>query len=206
MGFPCYKFNLPKEKQIRISLGNNKLGKIPNISLPPIITCKKNAPCTKTCYASKAWRLYPNTRKSWTQNLTLFTEDHKNFFNQISYYLNVNNPKHFRWQCAGDIVNKTYFTGMIQIAKDYPKTKFLVFTKQYNIIRKRKIPSNLQIVLSVWPKIQITKINLPKAWFQDGTETRYSEKNTIKCPGHCEGCFNCWNLTKLNKDIVFIKH
>ena len=36
--------------KVTISQSNTKLGMIPTISLPPIITCRKNAPCAKDCY------------------------------------------------------------------------------------------------------------------------------------------------------------
>ena len=47
----------------KISEKNTKMGWIPSVSLPPIITCRPNAPCKKDCYALKAYRCYKRTKK-----------------------------------------------------------------------------------------------------------------------------------------------
>ena len=39
--------------QVSISKGNNKMGAIPSVSLPPITTCKHCESCAKDCYAAK---------------------------------------------------------------------------------------------------------------------------------------------------------
>jgi len=40
------------KKLVTIPDGNRKMGVVPSISLPPIVTCNKEAPCTKGgCYA-----------------------------------------------------------------------------------------------------------------------------------------------------------
>jgi len=56
---------------VKISNGNTKLGRIPNISLPPIKACGKDVPCKSDCYALKAYRQYPATRKAWMNAITM---------------------------------------------------------------------------------------------------------------------------------------
>ena len=68
----------------------------------------------------------------------------------------------------------------------------------------KNLPNNLTIVISVWPGLRIPNSKLPKAFMQDGTENRIN--NAIECPGNCENCGMCWNLSKLGKNVVFNKH
>ena len=66
--------NIQKENiKITITKGNKKLPKETlNFSLPPEKTCPyATSDCKKWCYAKKAYRQYPNVRKSWDENLIL---------------------------------------------------------------------------------------------------------------------------------------
>lgn len=46
--------------EIKISNGNIKMGKIPSVSLPSIVTCRQDCICSKKCYAHK--------NRAFTQN------------------------------------------------------------------------------------------------------------------------------------------
>ena len=41
------------ENKISISPGNQKMGFIPSVSLPPVVTCAHGCTCAKKCYAAK---------------------------------------------------------------------------------------------------------------------------------------------------------
>jgi len=195
-----------------ISKGNMKIGekKTWNINLAPTKTCQ-DKPCFKEgcCYAMKALRLYPQTRYAWNFNFEHYSENPKYFFSDIAKAIQSakNKPKWFRWHSAGEIPDQNYFLGIKRIARMFPKIKFLVFTKKYDLTF-RLIPSNLQVVISAWPGIEIPK-NLrkrfPIAWMVDGRETR-TPKNGFECPGYCPTCRACWSLSKTKKDVIFHKH
>lgn len=92
--------------EVKISVGNIKLGKIFNVNLPPIITCAYRVPCMKKCYAMKAYRAYPNARNAWNDNLNLYTLNKDEYFASIINQLKK--KKHFdrfRWHSSGDILD-----------------------------------------------------------------------------------------------------
>jgi hypothetical protein len=64
-----------ENKMVCISNGNRKMGQIPSVSLPPIVTCKNCATCAKKCYAAKLARIYPTVRDSYNRNLEILNED-----------------------------------------------------------------------------------------------------------------------------------
>lgn len=145
---------------MKISITNSKLGtKIPALNLPALKTCRADAPCRKGCYALKGNWLYANVKNSLENNLNDFLNDSSKFFNDIIDYLNngLTTHKYFRWFASGDIVNETFLNGMVEVAKKCKQTKFLCFTKKFEIVNNYlknggKIPNNLKIVFSAWTK------------------------------------------------------
>tara|TARA_Y100000310_G_C20332551_1_gene645970 strand:+ start:121 stop:693 length:573 start_codon:yes stop_codon:yes gene_type:complete len=188
--------------KIIISKGNRKVP-YPNISLTPVKACANHQECKTSCYARKAYRQYPNVRKAWDNNLNIAETNPVNYFSQVNEFLTQKKPDFFRWHVAGDILNKAYLQGMISLANRHSDTKFLAFTKRYDLTY-RSIPKNLSIVMSVWPGMPTPTQKLPRAYMQDGSETRV--KNAFPCPGNCEGCGLCWYLHKIGKNVVFKKH
>ena len=69
--------------KVSISTTNTKLGIIPSISLPPIITCRKDAPCTKDYYGTKGNYRFSNVQKSMQNNLIIYKTNEKDYFEQI---------------------------------------------------------------------------------------------------------------------------
>ena len=188
---------------MKISDGNSKLGKIPNVSMTPIKSCGNCKECSKDCYALKAYRMYPNVKNAWDINYDAAKTNIDGYFNAIDLYLTKTSPLFFRWHVAGDILSQEYLNKMKALAKKHTGTKFLAFTKMYNFNYSR-LPANLTVIFSVWPKVKMSRKHMPKAFMQDGTETRVS--NAIECPGRCDSCGMCFNLKDLNKNVVFIKH
>lgn len=93
--------------EVKISRGNSKLGKIPNINLPPVVTCEKGVPCAnKECYALKAFKQYKNVRDAWGHNLKVYLENSTHYFESIINQLKkIKNVFRFRWHSSGDIVD-----------------------------------------------------------------------------------------------------
>jgi len=193
--------------KIHISLGNTKIGKIPNISLPPIITCMADAPCSKACYALKSWKMYLHVREAWQENLDVYKSTKNDYFNQIGGWLRRKRkqPEFFRFHVSGDIPDPDYFVGLKELCKAFPATKFLIFTKRFSLDFSEEV-ENLSVVLSMWPGLDVPDhLDLPKAWCQGVTETRMPEE-VLTCPGNCETCGACWGLAKMGMDVMFPLH
>lgn len=193
--------------KIHVSKGNSKLGTIPNISLPPIETCPEGALCIEKCYAKKAWRQYPATRKAWSENLELYQKGPNEYFHQLRKWLLKHKPEFFRFHVAGDIPDEVYWKWLTGICMDLDETKFLVFTKRFEL-DFTLAPANLSVVLSMWPGHTEPvgfAATLPKAWCQDGTETRVPV-DALPCPGNCSLCGACWGLAQRSLGVVFNLH
>lgn len=194
-----------KNLKVHIAGGNAKLGRIPNISLPPIKSCGNCSGCKKECYALKAWKMYQNTRRAWNENFRLVREDPAAYFDQIDAWIAKHHPRLFRWHVSGDIPCQGYLEGMKMIAEHNPDTRFLAFTKMYDLDYS-DLPENLSIVLSGWPGMELRNPHhLHVAWMQDGTEDRIP-KNALECTGHCDHCGMCWALKEIDRDVFFYKH
>jgi len=196
---------------ISISRGNTKLGKMPNISLPPIVTCEPGAMCAKSglCYALKSYRAYPNVRDAWSRNLSVWEEDPKSFETQLENFLTENNPEYFRWHVGGDIPDMAYAKMMLRVARNHHGINFLAYTKRRFVIESDQIagnvPPNLALVLSSWPGQPIYNPHgLPVAYVDDGTETRIPD-NAHRCEGSCANCHVCWYLHG-NWSVAFPLH
>jgi hypothetical protein len=200
--------------KISISEGNTKLGgRVSNISLPPVVTCRKDAPCARACYARKAYCNYAQTtsKPAWDGNLQFYREDYKGYFEAIAQYLEKPRKRpieFFRWHISGDIPDPKYFRNMLRIAARFPKVRFLVFTKRYEMVSFSKaLPApNLSIVFSAWPGLDLfNPKGYPVAWMDDGTDSRIPE-SALHCPGNCSACGACFELAKTGRDVVFKKH
>ena len=203
--------------QVKISLTNAKLGaKIPSVNLPAAVTCRKDAPCRKGCYALKGNFLYSTVQKSLNNNLDFYKSNPKEYFNEIIEYLNNDDVtyKFFRWHSSGDIVDYNYLLGIIKVAKKCPQTNFLCFTKKFNLVnyyleKGHKIPKNLKFVFSAWDnsfKVE-NPYNLPVTYvnFKDKSKNADIPEYAIPCVGSCQQCKACWSL-KQGQSVVFNQH
>lgn len=215
---------LAKNRHVVISNGNNKLGDVTNVSLPPVITCGKNCKsCKDFCYAVRLYLKFGFDRKDkklnpWLLNYAIYLIDPDRYFNEINNSLF--NTRYFRWHTSGDIIDVNYFDNMIKIALKNPSVNFLAFTKQYDIVNSyiamhggnaNIIPENLHLLFSASPQIDmINHYNLPECHIN----FENSELNTFKgctgkvfhCGGNCTECIQngcgCFNLK--NGDVTLI--
>lgn len=202
---------------MKISLTNSKLGgAIPSINLPPLQTCRENAPCAKLCYARKGNWTYNNVKKSHLDNLEHFNTNPANFFDEIIKTLNNGDIiyRFFRWHSSGDIPNLTYLMGMVRVARECPQTKFLAFTKKFELVNMYlsiydELPSNLKIVYSAWDKnFEVPNpYNLPVTYvmFKNEEDNPQIPEFAIPCIGKCYECKSCWSLQK-GQSVVFKQH
>lgn len=206
-------FTIMKINGFTFSKGNSKIGLIWNFSLPPIKACPKGVPCATSngCYAHKAYRIYPGTRKAWDSNLKEVKKSSFNFYKAVCQLLAVQCIKHidtpvpyFRIHVAGDFIDQDYLMAWQDVARANPKTRFLAFTKQYNFDYSN-CPKNMKIIFSMWPGYAwLLEDGMRRAWLYDPHWVDHRiPKKVFKCKDSCETCKYCWNG---KGDVVFMKH
>lgn len=203
--------NVNSEK-VSIPAGNRKMGAIPSVSLPPVVTCPSGVPCAKLCYARKMCRIYSNVRESYNRNLDILKNDPGSYWIQVKAAVMIN--RYFRFHVSSDIPTYDYFNHMVQIARECSGTEILAFTKRYSFVNEwidanGDLPENLHIIFSEWGDgwTVPNPHNLPtSAVIFKGTEPRDGWKvcggNCAECA--CRGC-GCWELKK-GETIAFYQH
>lgn len=203
------------ERHVSISHGNAKMGAIPSVSLPPIITCSKEAckHCGKKCYAAKIAKLRPKTvGAAYQRNLDILKENPEQFWREVDAALMVN--RFFRFGVSGDIYNRDYLENMVRLAKKNSHCEILCFTKQFDIVNEylehHRLPKNLHLIFSGWRGMTMNNpYNLPEAhvMYKDGYTT--AKDGAKWCSMNCHSCAvegrNCWVL-KNGESIMFREH
>lgn len=198
-------------QNVTISKGNSKMGAIPSVSLPPIVTCKHCETCAKKCYASKLCRIYPSVKASYDRNLAILNESRDAYFTQVKASAMMS--RYFRFHVSGDIIDLDYLDRMVKLVKECKGTDFLVFTKNYEDVNeyfaKHRRPKNLHLILSLpFDGAEIDNPhNMPTAAVVlKGNEPKPSYK---VCGGNCTECacrgVGCWELKK-GETIAFREH
>lgn len=214
--------------KVTISEGNRKMGMIPSVSLPPIISCAIDVPCKRMCYVIKNMAFRPLILRSYEKNWNVLFKNRDQYFDAIRNRV-IRNLIYFRYHVGGDIPDQDYYDRMIHLAKQVPDVKFLAMTKSYMTSNYRKWrlegyphggpdftnedidygdpPDNLSILISAWPGYPIPERlkDFPIAFMQDGTEDRIP-KNAFLCPHGCDLCHACWDAKKRGIDIILPKH
>lgn len=183
--------------KLSISSSNQKIGRVLNVSLPPVLTCGNCGQCKKYCYDIKAVLQYPNTVvRARMRNYMLLKANRDEYFRQISEKIRrrrVN--KFFRWHVAGDIVDADYLDRMVQIARKYPEFTFWTYTKMYDLVNaycdahggKSAIPENLTIMFSEWRGLPMdNRYGFPE--FHVVFKGEEMPKGVHVCPGNCDVC------------------
>ena len=203
---------LEKDK-ISISDGNSKMGRIASVSLPAIITCRKECPCFKKCYAAKIERLRPNVKAAYLRNWEILKRDPELYWWQVE--AEIMTQAFFRFHVSGDIPDRNYFEKMVEVSQRRRRCEILCFTKKFEIVNQfitdgGEIPQNLHMTLSPWKGLVMENpYCLPEAHvrYKDGTTTARPDAKV--CNGNCAGCaraaVNCWVL-KRGEQIVVDEH
>lgn len=197
--------------KVSISNGKSKMGQIPSVSLPPVTTCRPGCPCAKLCYAAKLCKLRPTVKAAYERNYEILLNDPLQYWNDVRKAAAM--TRYFRFHVSGDIPNELYFFNMILTAKAAPKTEFLAFTKQHEIVNEwiathGALPENLHIIFSAWPGLPMENpYNLPEAHvIFKGCEP---SPEWLQCGGNCTECacrgVGCWQL-KPGEKIAFRQH
>ena len=158
---------------ISISNGNSKMGKIPSVSLPSIITCRQ-CECQKKCYAAKLERLRPIVKRAYQRNLDILKRDPTTYWREVEAAIMMS--RFFRFHVSGDIPDQSYFCRMVDVAARQGHCQILCFTKKFEIVNQwlkngMKIPKNLHMIFSGWPGLKMDNpYAIPEAHvkFRDG--------------------------------------
>ncbi len=191
--------------KLKISMKNSKLGRMPNLSLPPGASCIDDAPCLSTgCYAMKSYRLYPNVTEAWGSNLELYKLSPNQFFDDWHEWLEVNKPQRFRTFVGGDFPSEGFYGDYERLAEEHQRTSFLVFTKRYDYDFSLK-PENSEVILSTWPGLELPKNKeLPWSWLEEDPR---KPDEYFRCVGKCDDCgHTCWDKLSGKIHVVFPKH
>ena len=191
-----------KEITMCISKGNRKIGRVMNVSLPPLMTCKNCSGCKGFCYDIKACLQYPNTViDARIRNYTVLKKDRQLYFETIDHAISRRRTnKYFRWHVAGDIVDIDYFWRMCGTARRHTDFIFWTYTKNYNVVNeycrlygRDAIPENFTIMFSEWDGMPLDNpYNFPvfTCKLKDGNKNHKPEyfDSLYKCPGNCDIC------------------
>lgn len=197
---------------VSISRANSKMGAIPSVSLPSIMTCII-CDCNNKCYARKFERLRPTVKNAYMRNFQVLREDPDTYWREVKAHVMLSG--FFRFHVSGDIPDDDYFKHMIQIAEECPHCTILCFTKKYGIVNTYLcnggvIPTNLKIIFSGWIGLKMCNpFSLPEAHvrYKDGSTTAGADAK--ECSGNCAACAitdgGCWAL-KSGEQVIFNEH
>lgn len=197
---------------VKISPGNSKLGAIPSVSLPSIVTCRSCA-CQKKCYARKLERLRPTVANAYRNNLEVLQEEPDTYWREVEAAIMTS--RFFRFHVSGDIPDENYLSNMVKIATRQSHCEILCFTKKYELVNTfladgGTIPGNLHIIFSGWVGLEMANpFSLPEAHvrYRDGSTT--AREDARECGGNCTVCATtdggCWAL-KAGEQVVFNEH
>ena len=202
---------MAKNAYAKVTFNNSKLGRaIASVNMPVIITCRPDAPCKDGCYAKRGNWLFQNVKNSLQSNLDAYKNDPQRFFNSVLDQTAL--VKYCRWFSSGDIPDADFFVGMCKVARKNKDTKYLCFTKKYEIVNNfldagHRIPKNLSVVFSAWSNwIPKNPYNLPMTYvYGNGFANELIPDNAIPCIGKCYQCQACWQLKK-GQSVFFKKH
>ena len=198
---------------LKVSPGNSKMGSLASVSLPAVITCRKDCKCAAKCYAKKLERLRPTVRAAYQSNLTLLNSDPSTYWREVEATVMMN--RFFRFHVSGDIPDAGYLRKMIGVAERNPHCQILCFTKRDDLVNRwldggGVLPENLHLILSQWKGMVVRNpYNLPEAHvrYRDGSTT--ATHDMVPCLGNCADCARtcggCWSL-KPGQQVVFHEH
>lgn len=208
-----------KEEHITISKGNIKMGLIPSVSFPPLVTCSPDAckTCGKQhCYAVKIYNLRKTVKHSYDKNLRIYKEEPEKFWRETEAAIMTSHA--FRFCVSGDIPDEEFFNKLIEVVDRNKHCEVLMFTKKFDIVNIYMathgfvLPRNLHIIFSAWRGLEMSNPYLiPECHiiYKNGECTAEEGKNYIMCSGNCTECLcstkGCWTL-KRGEGVLIKEH
>lgn len=203
--------------------GNHKTGaSIPVFNLPPVVTCGGNCRhCIHKCYAIKDYQgLRANTvSMSHARNMVALQQDPDKALQDMDKQLTKFEKKGIKFvrvHASGDFGlkidgdNLKYGRIWEELAKRHPDICFLAFTKCYDVAREIHFDDleNFELVLSEWTDVLQAPEDLKKRYRTSRAVNEITDAHDSEmiCPGNCDTCGMCWNLSKTGHDIAFEIH
>lgn len=197
---------------VKISRGNSKLGQIPSVSLPSVVTCRECA-CQNKCYARKLERLRPAVRNAYKHNLDVLNNDPCTYWREVEASIMMS--RFFRFHVSGDIPNAEYLANMVSVAKRNTHCEILCFTKRFEMVNEfidkvGTLPTNLHLIFSGWIGLEMNNpYQLPEAHVRYRNGFTTAREDAVECNGNCTECAQtdggCWAL-KTGEQVVFNEH
>lgn len=171
---------------------------------------EKNTFCTKmrakdsickSCYAATMEKAYKGLRVNIQANGDMLSSRVLD-----THELPRINELAFRFHSTGELMNETHMINFINIALDNPRTRFVLWTKRSDIVRKtlakRSLPDNFKLIFSN-AKVNSRDIKLPEHFTK--IFSVYSKDNpkqaAINCHSKCQDCMTCYT----DNDITHVR-
>lgn len=197
-------------------------------------TCGKYCQgCKKDCYVKKSYR-YPSVVYSHIKNTLAMRLNPAAAFNDLGAAIEnaKTKPEIIRINQSGELENITIFRGWCDLARKYPKIKFWLYSKAYDIIIPELlaggVPENMTVLISVWHNFglkeykKVQHLNNVKAFVYDDGYNYKSQGVNIQtyCEAYkikdgkmklnhnitCDKCRKCFNRSAGCKVIGSLPH
>jgi hypothetical protein len=187
--------------RVTTSKMTGKLTGIVGISTNPLVNtfCKSmqnvDGAICQHCYSC---RMLLSSRKSaitaWTANTVALSDGDL----PDECLPTIPDGSHVRFNPHGEITSEAMVRNFYRIARRNPTSKFVLFTKRYELVRRcaDEKPSNVALVASTF------HVDAPVEKIPDGFDTAFnvftpdyvdSHDVKINCPLRCNDCKKCWS-------------
>ena len=156
------------------------------------------------CYALKGRYVFGNVRRA--QETRFASLKHPQWVDAMVFMIKRKNCAHFRWHDSGDIQGVWHLENIVKVARQCPKTKFWIPTRENKLVREYVArhgdpPKNLIVRMSG------TMIDGPPPKGFTNTSTVTTGKPS--CPAYTQGgicgdCRKCWDRRVRN--VSYPKH
>lgn len=192
----------PEKLHVSISRGNDKIGRVLNVSTSPVITCGNCKECAPFCYAMRDLYRFANTVIPARAKNTVLAMYHRDkYFAEIDKAMSRKRTnKYFRYHVAGEIIDFDYLCRMVETARNHPDFIVWTYTKMHALVNlycktygREAIPNNFIIMFSEWDGMPlINPYNFPifTCKLKKGNKNHPAEyfETLYKCPGNCDDC------------------
>lgn len=166
--------------------------------------------CKDACYNNKAYTQYPTKAICDLRQLFRVIEKPHVVIGEIVQ--ESINSKNVRFNGSGEIHNEFILDVYTRVAKANPTTNYYTYTKNYDLIKGRRLPKNLIINISEFgttEKINEVREMLPinlntfKAVTSEEMEEIKKDKKKSKFICHGESCSTCNLCTKKKGAVIY---
>ena len=199
---------------VHISYGAKTGPQIPTVGMSPELTCRPDVPCKRLCYGRIGRYRFAHTKNLLEQNYDIWVEDPQFFEKDVS--ISAIPARFFRWFPVGDIPSMEFLEMMLRISDTVQGTRFLSFTKQYDIVDEYLDnhpmwdENRFVIIESVWGDelVPTNRHNLPLSYVRFKNKPCFIPPDALQCIGDCSRCIlgkSCWDL-KRGESVVLDEH